>query len=319
MLPASDLQYVADKSDRVRDALAGTAEILITGANGFAGSWLLNAAEWMGFRVRAHRGRRAGDGDIREAVIPRGTTHVIHCANATTGAENASDTDGVCIAIAEGTKHVVQECDRVKAKLLLVSSGSVYQPWATRAAYGLAEDHPRVGGPGETVASKIAWAKRNAENYALRYNPRGGVVVARGFAWYGPRCPEHLLIAHMMTHALAGRTGRTEPLEIRDGNAVRSYTHIADVTRFLWHLLAFGKSGEAYNVGGQHVMTLSALSAHFAGLGSGAHFAANCYGEGGVPFCPDRTKFKACVGDANADELPFAEGLNRWYAWECGR
>ena len=320
-LPTHDLDEIATRCADVFRALDG-AHVLITGASGFVGSWLFESIQhvcamtprrlrWTAGVRRgvnlSHSSDRGGIviGDIRQLVIPDGVTHVIHCASAASAAENAEAPGDVCGMIRMGTDRVAQECRRVGvSRLLVLSSGSVYEPKSDGAPYR--EDDPlrRVG-----ASDRIARAKVDAEAYALdvRSVP---TVIARGFAMLGPRLPPQFAAAQFMADALAGR-----PIRVTNPGTVRSYLYASDMAAWLWTLLVKGEAGTAYNVGGdwrdRHAM-LGIADAISDRTGAIVH-----EGEGfaTAPFCPyvDRAGALGLVGWTTT-----TEAIARWWAWERG-
>lgn len=248
--------------------------------------------------------------------IPAGTTHVIHCANAGDGAEN-ENAEEVERVIVDGTRRVASECARVGARLLVVSSSSVYDATLPRTAWGVGELHP-VAATRASGANAFGRAKAVADESAVAANPN--TVVARCFPLIGPRLPSHLVAAQMMEacalHAAGGGRVITAPFEIRDGQRCRSYLYAADAAAWLWHLLAFGETGEAYNVGSPHPCTLGALAGHFAGLKSGACFHVDNTRDAGAPLLPSLTKMRNLAGEAWCEVRNAEQGVQAWWRWE---
>lgn len=304
-LPPDDLAYVATKAERAFGALR-PGIVMVTGATGFVGSWLCETAP---FRTYQHS--RSLRGDIRNLIISEGVTHIIHCASAATGAENEHRTAEVCDMIARGTARVADECARVGAKLLVVSSSSVYAATHStepREAWGVDERAPLVSS-GESVAAQIAQAKRHAEEYAL--NCHENTVIARCFGLMGPRLPAHLIAAQLMAHT---REKYGVPFLIHDPGRTRSWLYAADAAAWLWHLLAFGVPGEAYNVGSPYAGTLRALASHCARRERAFHFGASTPDP--APLLPVLRKMQNLAGELWCETIPPGYAVDRWYAWE---
>lgn len=302
-LPADDLLYVTDRAARALPTFHN-AVILITGASGFVGSWLAESAAVVNLNVFAHRGRQ--DGDIRSLVIPRGVTHVIHCANAGSEAENVATPDQVCDMIAVGTYRVAAECARVGATLLLMSSGSTYAP----SDRPLTETDPTFTRDAER--SPFSSCKALAEDLALEANPT--TVIARGFAMTGPRLGPQFAAAQFVQHARAGG-----PITVTgSGATVRSYLYAADVAAYLWHLLAFGEPGQAYNVGSDQPCTVGTLACHTAhtfGLDVDRDIRWGDAPKDAAPFVPNTAKLRHLIGADWQAPLTPLEGLERWRRW----
>lgn len=314
-LDHQDLRYVAHRAQRAFHALRN-ANIEITGTGGFIGSWLFDTGDAQQLAISGHRGRAAGD--IREWKIGDDVSHVIHCASAASAAENTENPAKVADMITAGTFRVAAECERVGAKLLLISSGSVYDPHVESKG-GFGETHPLRNGALHgrvytSPADRIAVAKVNAEFHARAATDR--LVIARGFAMLGPRLPAQFAAAEFVKAALDPRYIQVAGT----GATVRSYLYAADVSAVLWHLLAFGKSGEAYNVGSDAPCTIGTLAchtAHAAGLDEGRAIRWGTANKDAAPFLPTTTKIRHLFS-FHEQWIPLTplESLTRWIAWE---
>ncbi len=263
------------------------ARMLITGATGFVGSWMLESllhadrAMRLGVRVIALvRDPEAfgvrlphlavaeqvsvATGDVRAADVPGTFTHVVHCASAATPQVNAEHPDEVVSLIVDGTSRMLAVAARNPGtRFLQMSSGSVYGRQPPSLA-GLPESHP--GTPdASTAAGRFGAAKRSAEALGTRAVSEGThAVAARGFGLIGPRLPldGQFAIGNFLGDAAAGR-----PVEIHgDGTPVRSWLHAADLAAWCWTLLARGRAGTACNVGSDEAVTIGEAAARVAAL-----------------------------------------------------
>lgn len=231
--------------------------VLVTGAAGFAGGWLVRAlrgqghvvvaasqdglapaalagegAEWIELDVTSDDGVRAAVGRARPDVVyhlagqasvagafadPLGTWDV-----------NATGTLRLALALGEGTR------------LLVVSSAEVYglvpddeQP--------IAEDHP------QRPCNPYAASKAAAEIAALQASGVE-VVVARSFNHTGPGQDSRFALASF-ARQIAGMRGAADPV-LRVGNlsARRDLLDVRDVVRGYVRLMEAGEPGGVYNV-----------------------------------------------------------------------
>ncbi len=276
-LPTADLVHAIDHARDAMEACRG-ARLLVTGASGFVGSWLLESALHVSralsldLQVTAlvrDRARFAAslphlataptltlvEGDIRTCELPmRDITHIVHCASASSPAMVAERPDEVVDIIERGTTHML-ELARQSAgvRFLQMSSGSVYGPQPGGVG-SLAE---RFDGTADhrDPRQRFGAAKRRAEQAGEAAVAQGvAFVSARAFALVGPRLPLDAAFAlgNFLGDALAGRSISINS----DGTVERSWLHMADLTAWCWTLLARGVPGRAYNVGAAESMSL---------------------------------------------------------------
>ena len=337
-LPRRDLDHVFEHTRHVWPEMRG-AHVLITGASGFVGSWMLetlldaNRSLALGVEVTAlvrdadtfsarfpHLARQPDlwlvAGDVRTASLPAGAfTHFVHCASAATPQVNADRPDEVVALIETGTRQMIEAAERSPgARFLQMSSGSIYGPQPASLAR-VPESYE--GEAQATVpAERFGAAKRAAER-------RGGEAVAhgvhftsaRGFGLVGPRLPldGQFALGNFIADAAANR-----PVAVHgDGTPVRSWLHAADLAAWCWTILARGAAGAAYNVGSDHALTIRDAAHRVAALAT-PPAAVVCGHEpvDGAPtsrFVPDVTRARTELG---LDVwIPFDDALRRTWEW----
>jgi dTDP-glucose 4,6-dehydratase len=257
--------------------------LLISGATGFFGAWLLGLCSWIarhqspaGFHViavsrnpkafiRRHPWIDAApwllwiEGDIRSFEIPgTGIDWMIHAATETS-AEAGRDAPMMLDSIIGGTRHILECAKQCGAeRVLLVSSGAVYGAQAPDISHQ-AEDTSAAPDP-LNASNVYGEAKRVMEMLgAIHADATGSCVVsARCFAFVGAGLPldGHFAIGNFIRDAL----DRPQLTIGGDGRGRRSYLYAADLAIWLMRLLAHGTTKRAYNVGSDQDLSIAQLA-----------------------------------------------------------
>lgn len=287
-----DLDAIVAQCDPVWPSLRG-ARLFITGGTGFIGCWLLEslrqANEALGLDVRATILTRSVDGFRRKAPHLAGYapfsfiegavadfafpgddfTHIIHAATDASAHLNETDPRRMFSTILDGTRRVLDfAVERGTPRVLFLSSGAVYgqQPWELSNV-----PESWLGGP-NCVDPKATYAeaKRAAEMLCAIYHKQHGVdvAIARIFALLGPylTLDIHFAAGNFIRDAMAGKT------VVVNGNGLpcRSYLYAADLTVWLWHMLARAPACRPYNVGSDESISIAELAQLIADtLGNG--------------------------------------------------
>ena len=240
-------------------------KLLVTGADGFVGRFLVRAARRDGHEVvgAIMPGAVAPDewqessagpavsvihADIRvEADLARiaaaGADAVVHLAAMASGNAARQDPQGAMQVNAVATNWLVYHLAETAkaARFLFVSSGEVYGPHHAGPIAETMEMNP---------VSPYAASKFAAEPAVLSMCERSAVqpIIARPFTHTGPgQAPLFVLPALAARLAEAKRTGAKT---VKTGNLapVRDFLDVRDVVRAYLLLLEHGASGEVYNV-----------------------------------------------------------------------
>jgi nucleoside-diphosphate-sugar epimerase len=333
-----DLGNILARTEPLWHDLRG-GRILITGATGFFGCWLLESFAWanrrLGLGARAVALARHPEvlvqkayhlssdpaitlhpADVRRGDFPEGEfSHVIHAATAASAQLNRDSPLLMFDTIVEGTRRTLNlAIARSTSKFLFVSSGAVYGSQPPHLTH-LGESFD--GGP-DSLDRNAAYAegKRAAEMLcALSANPRLAVTIARCFAFVGPYMPldAHFAIGNFISDALRGDVIRVKG----DGSPFRSYLYASDLAVWLWTVLFQGKSGQAYNVGSEDALSIAAIAnAVAAAVPRTVHvsFASGSKPNGPAHrYIPSTARARTELG--LTAEIPLYEAIRRTYDW----
>jgi dTDP-glucose 4,6-dehydratase len=335
---AKDLDNILARTEPLWQELRGQ-RILITGATGFFGCWLLESFAWANRRLDLnacavglcrHPDALAGKAphlaqdpaitlhaaDVRHGDFPQGTfSHVIHAANEASAKLNSEAPLVMFDTIVEGTRRALQfSIASSVGRFLLVSSGAVYgnqPPDVTHVSESF------EGAPDPlNAASAYAEGKRSAEMLCtLAASPRLATTVARCFSFVGPymQLDAHFAIGNFISDSLHHRLIRVRG----DGSAVRSYLYASDLMVWLWTILFHGQSRRAYNVGSEDALNIAALADEVAAALPPA-VAVNVGpvatpGAPGHRYVPSTARSREELG--LSVEIPLREAIRRTDAW----
>jgi len=239
-------------------------KVLVTGADGFVGRWLIPQLRQEGHEVVAAvqpapappeslalgvqtLSLELGDpASIRGAVNTRPDA-VIHLAAVASGVDARRDPASAWRVNAVGTAGLAEDLGRVISMgrgnplLLVVSTAEVYGPGPAT---------PRVESDPTRPVSAYAASKLAGEIAAFEVHRRTGlrVIVARAFAHTGRGQNERFVIPALARRLLIAKRARAPAVKVGNLDPVREFMHVSDVADAYCRLLSGGRSGEVYNV-----------------------------------------------------------------------
>lgn len=240
--------------------------VLVTGADGFVGSWLVPRLCRDGHTVVAGvrpgsptAGRLAGQSDVTVAPLELGDADsvrafvapvpdaVIHLAAVASGVDARRDPVAAWSVNAVGTASLADVLGRLTAEgrgnplLLLVSTAEVY---------GAAPATARVETDPVRPVSPYAASKLAGEIAALEVQRRTGlrVIVARAFGHTGRGQDERFVVPALVRRLLIAKRAQAPAIKVGNLDPVREFMHVSDVVDAYCRLLSGGQSGEVYNV-----------------------------------------------------------------------
>jgi GDP-4-dehydro-6-deoxy-D-mannose reductase len=240
--------------------------VLVTGADGFVGSWLVPrlrearhavvAAVRPGLAVPEGWARDAGisvarlevtDAESVRALVALEPDAVIHLAAVASGGDARRDPGAAWLVNAVGTALLASTLGQVVAErrgdpLLLVAS--------TAEVYGRGPEKPRREADATAPVSSYAASKLAAEIAALEVHRRTGlrVVVSRAFAHTGKGQDARFVVPALARRLLVARRAKAPVIKVGNLEPVREFMHVADGVEAYCRLLEHGRAGEVYNV-----------------------------------------------------------------------
>jgi nucleoside-diphosphate-sugar epimerase len=356
-LPTQDLARIVDATAALWTPWR-RKRILLTGATGFFGCWLLeslgaaNRALGLELEIYAqsrapdkfiarvpHLGRDAGirwiacepvrisvaelrDAQARE--VPQ-LDAMIHLVTEADGGATVANPKAAFETIAGTTRSALALAAATGVqRFLFTSSGSVYarEPAAPER---IPETQAVVPEPADyrlvhAIGGRAKWV---AEQHCAEYAERHGfdVAVARGFTFVGPHLPLQgkFALGNFLGDALNGRDIHIQG----DGTPVRSYLYAADLAVWLWRILLRGISARPYNVGSEHAASLREVADTVRReVAPAAAVKVLSRSDPARPpdrYVPDTTRARTELGLSETIMLP--EALRRTAAWfrQCER
>ena len=260
--------------------------VLVTGADGFVGRWVLRALLARGHDVvgavqpgpprsdaLAEAERAAvqwiplelGELAAVRNVATRDYDAVIHLAAVASGGDALRDPGVAWTVNAAGTARLLGELGRRRRAaetdplVLLVSSAEVY---------GAGPRRPIVESDPVAPRSPYAASKAGAELAALETRLRTGlrVVIARAFPHTGPGQDERFVAPAFARRLRGARRAQARVVKVGNLEPVRDFLDVRDVATAYVALLERGVPGEVYNVSSGTGVSLQELFERLAGI-----------------------------------------------------
>jgi nucleoside-diphosphate-sugar epimerase len=192
--------------------------LLLTGASGFTGIHLAQAARDHGYTVTALEGDLQDKASVAEQVAQCQPTHVIHLAGITTAvhpnvpeiyAVNTLGTANLLAALAAGPK--------LPRRVISASSATVYAPPSGDAP--ITEDHPR------RPAHHYGASKLAVEEIARLYANKLPIIVTRPFNYTGLGQTGDFVVRKMVRHFQEG----AQEIRLGELQLERDFSDVDDV------------------------------------------------------------------------------------------
>ncbi|MCB9025410.1 MAG: NAD-dependent epimerase/dehydratase family protein [Bdellovibrionaceae bacterium] len=333
-----DLNLIQEEARECFECLRGK-NILITGATGLFGKWLVSSIShinstgeyniklfllsrnWSKFKkefpyLADKPFIHLVEGDVRFVKLDSiAFDYTIHAATDVKPIRNFEDSMEILDSIILGTKNILSELVKGKSKrVLIVSSGAIYGINTTNKLV----KESQLQSPSILRSNNCyAEGKRIQELLGSVYNEYGllTVVNVRCFAVLGPYLPlnQGFAAGNFVSDSLS----KKEIVVKSDGKDFRSYLYMADVVIWLLKLLVNGKGGEAYNMGSDKKISIAELAnkiSKFSPNKSKVIIQKKSNNRSPVMYVPNIEKAKADVGVKVYTELELAiKKTLRWF------
>lgn len=248
---------------------------LVTGADGFIGSHLVEGLLEAGYDVKAFtyynsfntwgwldtfpkevlKNIEIFSGDIRDPngvyEAMKGVDHVFHLAALIAIPFSYHSPDSYVDTNIKGTLNVLQAARKLETSRIMVTSTS--EVYGTAKYVPIDENHPYQG-QSPYAASKIG-ADRLAESFYRSFDMP--ISIVRPFNTYGPRQSARAVIPTIITQLLAGK----EEIELGSLTPTRDFNYVKDTANGFIEIAKSDKTiGEEINIATQNEISIENLA-----------------------------------------------------------
>jgi nucleoside-diphosphate-sugar epimerase len=210
--------------------------ILITGARGFTGQYLINAAQNTGLEVITMQSNINDDVSLEKEVLATKPDYVAHLAGISF--VPSKDHEAFYRVHALGTSNLLQALTKLQVapkKILLASSATVY---------GNSSNHLSIEEQALVPVDHYAISKVAMEETAKTFFNRLPIVIARPFNYTGAGQKGNFLIPKLVDHFAQKKSF----IELGNLNIEREFNDVNMICDAYLNLLEYGKANEIYNV-----------------------------------------------------------------------
>jgi nucleoside-diphosphate-sugar epimerase len=311
-LPPADLAHI---EQGLGDSVEGlrNASVLLTGASGFFGMWMLESLVWLNQSRGLHMAldvvvrdpttfnkkasppvwahTRILEGDLATLDIePQAYKYIIHLASEAIQTDRKPSFFDHLQKSVLAANRLIALADRCKTEaILFTSSGAVYGDYLSlHAAPSSFKENIQTATEVFNEKAIYAETKRYIELLFSTASARYpfDIKIARCFSFLGPFLPLHsnYAVGNFIRDALAGN----DILIKGNGRTQRSYLYAADLVVLLLQILLKGRPGIPYNVGSPDAVSMLELATKVRDLSGskakvcvlnqdGGSGAADCY------------------------------------------
>jgi GDP-4-dehydro-6-deoxy-D-mannose reductase len=219
--------------------------VLVTGANGFAGSWLARHLIEQGDDVVPSSVDITDSAAVESTILSVAPQAIYHLAGQANVGASWKDPHRTFAVNAAGTLNVVQAAIKCTEhpRVLVVGSAEVYGV-VRPDELPVSEDRPL------RPASPYAASKAAAELVALQafHGNKLPVMVARSFNHIGPGQSDEFVVSALAHRVVQARLSGATAISVGNLSPRRDFTDVRDVARAYRSIVTAGVPGQVYNV-----------------------------------------------------------------------
>lgn len=256
-------------------------KILVTGADGFVGSWLVPAAREAGHEVigAVRAGStiprwlaRSGTVELEltdpasmQAALRSECEAIVHLAGVASGADARRDP---VMAWEVNTLGTVRLVEAAASRGGTAGAGPVVLVASTAEVYGAGARRPVTEGDPVRPCSPYGASKLSAEIAALEAGRRAGlrVIVTRAFPHTGRGQDTRFVVPAFAKRLIEAKRRGERTVRVGNLQPIRDILHVSDVARAYVTLLERGVPGEVYNVAAGRTVSIRQVFEQLAHL-----------------------------------------------------
>jgi nucleoside-diphosphate-sugar epimerase len=210
--------------------------LLLTGADGFTGVHLSQAARQAGFTVFSLTAQLENRQELQACVNEVQPTHVIHLA----AISHVTHDDN----LAYYQTNLLGSLDLLEALSTLASPPQKVILASSANVYGNTEQSPILESQPPAPVNHYAMSKLAMELLSRNFDARLPIVITRPFNYTGVGHGAHFVIPKIVDHFAR----KADVIELGNVDVYREYNDVRDISNLYLALLTHGQAGKTYNL-----------------------------------------------------------------------
>ena len=210
--------------------------LLLTGADGFTGVHLSQAARQAGFTVFSLKAQLENRQELQACVNEVQPSHVIHLA----AISHVTHDDN----LAYYQTNLLGSLDLLEALSTLASPPQKVILASSANVYGNTEQSPILESQPPAPVNHYAMSKLAMELLSRNFDARLPIVITRPFNYTGVGHGAHFVIPKIVDHFAR----KADVIELGNVDVYREYNDVRDISNLYLALLTHGLAGKTYNL-----------------------------------------------------------------------